>query len=99
MTAAPRRPGDQSYDGLIVSADLPDGWHLPSRFPGERDDDASAQIDAILGYNDQVTTEADRQAQLDSEQNETIDGRWRYDDTPRALADRCVPWASFLIGS
>ncbi len=78
MTAAPRRPGDQSYDGLIVSADLPDGWHLPSRFPGEREDDASAQIDALLGYNDQVTTEADRQAQLDSEQNETIDGRWRY---------------------
>jgi len=78
VTAAPRRPGDQSYDGLIVSADLPDGWHLPTRFPGERDDDASAQIDALLGYNDQVTTETDRQAQLDSEQNETIDGRWRY---------------------
>ena len=78
MPASPRRPGDQSYDGLIVSADLPDGWHLPSRFPGERDDDASAQIDAILGYNDHVVTEGQRQAQLDSEANETIDGRWRY---------------------
>src|SRR6218665_3717319 len=36
VTTAPRRPGDQSYDGLIVQADLPDGWHLPSRFPGGR---------------------------------------------------------------
>ncbi|WP_454119110.1 hypothetical protein [Microbacterium lacticum] len=78
MPASPRRPGDQSYDGLIVSADLPDGWYLPSRFPGERDDDASEQIDAILGYNDQAVTEGQRQAQLDSEANETIDGRWRY---------------------
>ena len=78
MPASPRRPGDQSYDGLIVSADLPAGWHLASRFPGERDDDASEQIDAILGYNDQAVTDADRQAQLDSEANETIDGRWRY---------------------
>ena len=75
MPASPRRPGDQSYDGLIVRADLPDGWHLASRFPGERDDDASAQIDAILGYNDHVVTEGQRQAQLDSEAN---DGRWRY---------------------
>lgn len=78
MLASPRRPGDQSYDGLIVSADLPDGWYLPSRFPGERDYDASEQIDAILGYNDQAVTEGQRQAQLDSEANETIDGRWRY---------------------
>ena len=23
MPASPRRPGDQSYDGLIISADLP----------------------------------------------------------------------------
>lgn len=78
MPASPRRPGDQSYDGLIVAADLPDGWHLASRFPGERDDDVSEQIDAILGYNDQAVTNADRQTQLDSEANETIDGRWRY---------------------
>ena len=66
MPASPRRPGDQSYDGLIVSADLPDGWHLASRFPGERDDDASEQIDAILGYNDQAVADDDRQAQFDS---------------------------------
>lgn len=71
------RPGDQSYDGLLVQDDLPGGWHLPDRFPGERTDDASAFLDEALGYNDQVTT-ADRQAQVDSEQNETIDGRWRY---------------------
>ncbi|RGE18832.1 hypothetical protein [Leucobacter sp. wl10] len=78
MHPSPQRTGDQSYDGLIVQSDLPDGWYLPSRFPGERDDDASEQIDAILGYNDQSSTEADRQTQLDSETNETIDGRWRY---------------------
>ena len=72
------RPGDQSYDGLLVQDDLPDGWHLPDRFPGERTEDASAFLDEALGYNDQVVTAEDRQAQLDSEQHETIDGRWRY---------------------
>lgn len=78
MPPTPRRPGDQSYDGLLVQADLPSGWLLPDRFPGERDDDASGQIDAILGYNDQIVTERDRQAELGSEQNSTLDGRWRY---------------------
>jgi len=72
------RPGDQSYDGLLVQDDLPTGWYMPRRFPGERADDASAFLDEALGYNDQVQTEEDRQAQLDSDQNETIDGRWRY---------------------
>jgi hypothetical protein len=78
MLTAPRLPGDQTYDGLLVQADLPVGWHLASRFPGERPDDASDEIDRILGYNDQAVTENDRRAQLDSEQNETIAGRWRY---------------------
>jgi hypothetical protein len=78
MPTAPRSPGDQTYDGLLVQADLPSGWYLPSRFPGERPDDASIEIDRILGYNDQAVTEHDRRAQLESEQNETIDGRWRY---------------------
>lgn len=78
MPTAPRLPGDQTFDGLLLPADLPAGWHLASRFPGERPDDASGEIDAALGYNDQVRTEADRQAQLDSEHDETIDGRWRY---------------------
>lgn len=64
---------DQSEDGLIVQADLPAGWHLASRFPGERSDDASDEIDHILGYDDQATGE-----RTDSEQNETVDGRWRY---------------------
>lgn len=77
-TSTGHRPGDQSYDGLLVQDDLPDGWHLPDRFPGERPDDASAFLDEALGYNDQVVTAQDRQAQLASEQNETIDGRWRY---------------------
>lgn len=72
------RPGDQSYDGLLVPDDLPNGWHLPDRFPGERADDASAFLDEALGYNDQITTAEDRRVQRDSEQNETIDGRWRY---------------------
>lgn len=78
MPTAPRLPGDQTYDGLLVQADLPTGWYLPSRFPGERPDDASDEIDRILGYNDQAVTEHDRRAQLESDENETIDGRWRY---------------------
>src|SRR5687768_9466235 len=78
MSTAPRLPGDQTYDGLLVPSDLPAGWHLPRRFPGERPDDASDQLDTLLGYNDQSGTSDDRQAQLDSEQNETVDGRWRY---------------------
>src|SRR5665647_630900 len=78
MSTAPRLPGDQTYDGLLVPDDLPAGWHLPSRFPGERPDDASGAIDALLGYDDQTATGEEREAELDSEQNETIDGRWRY---------------------
>jgi len=78
MPTASRLPSDQTYDGLLVQADLPPGWHLASRFPGERYDDASDEIDRILGYSDQITTEDDRRAQLESEQNETVDGRWRY---------------------
>lgn len=67
------RSGDQSYDGLLVADDLPEGWYLPNRFPGERDDDASGEIDAVLGYDDQG-------AAADSDQNETTGGRWRYLD-------------------
>ncbi|MCL3859558.1 hypothetical protein [Actinotalea sp. K2] len=78
MSTAPRLPGDQTYDGLLVPDDLPAGWHLPRRFPGERPDDASAAIDALLGYDDQTVEDEERQAQLDSEQIETLDGRWRY---------------------
>jgi hypothetical protein len=78
MPMVPPLPGDQTYDGLLVQDDLPAGWHLANRFPGERPDDASDEIDAVLGYNDQVATENPRRAQLESEQNELIDGRWRY---------------------
>lgn len=78
MSTAPHRPGDQTYDGLLVQDDLPAGWYLPSRFPGERPDDASGEINAALGYDDQTVTDEDQQAGLDSEQNETVDGRWRY---------------------
>ena len=67
------RTGDQSADGLLRQADLPAGWHLASRFPGERPEDASDEIDRVLGYDDQATDEA-----ADSEQNEAADGRWRY---------------------
>ncbi|HEX4057666.1 MAG TPA: hypothetical protein VHX87_05050 [Galbitalea sp.] len=78
MPIASPSPGDQSYDGLLVETDLPDGWYLPSRFPGERNDDASDLIDALLGYNDHVRTEDQRVGQLESDQAETIDGRWRH---------------------
>lgn len=74
----PFPPGWQQYDELLTEEDLPEGWYLPSRFPGERDDDASAEIDAMLGYNDWAVTEEAKQYLLESEQNETIDGRWRY---------------------
>ncbi|OZB49993.1 MAG: hypothetical protein B7X40_04020, partial [Cellulomonas sp. 14-74-6] len=63
---------------MLIQDDLPPGWYLPSRFPGERPDDASHDIDAALGYDDQADTDEDRRAQLDSEENEAIDGRWRY---------------------
>ena len=71
---------NQSEDGLIRPEDLPRGWHLPTRFPGERSDDASAQIDDILGYDDWAATgsSSSADAQPESEQNETVDGRWRY---------------------
>lgn len=78
MPTPPRRPGDQTYDGLLVPDDLPAGWYLPPRFPGERPDDASAAIDALLGYDDQTTEDEDLKSQRESEENETLDGRWRY---------------------
>lgn len=78
MSTAPGRPGDQTFGGLLVQDDLPAGWYLPSRFPGERPDDASGEIDALLGYDDQTVTAEEQKAQLESEQNETVDGRWRY---------------------
>lgn len=67
------RPGDQRADGLLIQADLPAGWNLAARSSGERTDDASDEIDRVLGYDDQETGES-----ADSEQNETADGRWRY---------------------
>ena len=69
---------NQSEDGLIRPEDLPDGWYLPVRFPGERSDDASAQIDEVLGYDDWAAAGGGADAQPQSEQNETADGRWRY---------------------
>ncbi|GGI45564.1 hypothetical protein BCL57_001675 [Agromyces flavus] len=78
MLDSPHRPGDQTYDGLLLAEDLPEGWNLPSRFPGERDDDASAQIDAVLGYDDSATTESQMNAHRTSDENGTMDGRWRY---------------------
>jgi hypothetical protein len=68
---------NQSDDGLIRPEDLPGGWHLPTRFPGERSDDTSAQIDEVLGYDDSDAA-GSGPAQDESEQNETVDGRWRY---------------------
>ncbi len=69
---------NQSQDGLLVQADLPDGWYLPNRYPGERSDDASAEIDKLLGYNDWVNTDEQARWQKASGENEPIDGRWRY---------------------
>lgn len=73
MALPTSRPWDQSEDGLIALTDLPAGWHLAARFPGERSDDASDEIDRMLGYDDQSASD-----NVDSRQNETADGRWRY---------------------
>lgn len=73
MALPTSRPWDQSTDGLIEQSDLPSGWHLAARFPGERADDVSDEIDQVLGYDDQAASSSG-----DSEQNETTDGRWRY---------------------
>lgn len=67
------RPWNQSEDGLIIQADLPAGWHLAARFPGERADDASDEIDRVLGYGDQTPGTSAKYAE-----NETAGGRWRY---------------------
>jgi len=78
--AASRSPfSAQSVDGLLLAEDLPKGWHLPDRFPGEHDTDASAQIDAVLGYDDWNTSgEPTHEAEPDAVVNETDSGRWRY---------------------
>lgn len=67
------QPGDQAADGMLTRGDLPAGWHLAGRFPGERQDDGSAEIDRILGYDDHG---AGRDG--GSDHNETTDGRWKY---------------------
>jgi hypothetical protein len=78
MPAPAARPSRQSSDDLIVQADLPDGWYLPDRFPGERDDDRSAVIDEVLGYDDWAATAEEGREPRESAQNESIDGRWKY---------------------
>lgn len=78
MSDSPHRPGDQSHDDLLHQDDLPEGWYLHLRFPGDRDDDPSLEIDELLGYNRWLTTEHEQYRVAESEQNETIDGRWRY---------------------
>ncbi|WP_448073579.1 hypothetical protein [Georgenia yuyongxinii] len=74
MALPTARPWDQAADGMLTQADLPAGWHLAARFPGERSDDASGEIDRVLGYDDQAAGGDD----ADSGQNETTEGRWRY---------------------
>ncbi|WP_407342213.1 hypothetical protein [Pengzhenrongella phosphoraccumulans] len=78
MSTKPHRRRDQADDEFLVQEDLPAGWRLAGPFPGERLDDASGEIDAVLGYDDQTVTGEEQQALLESEQNETVDGRWRY---------------------
>lgn len=73
MALSTPRPWDQTADRLITQDDLPAGWHLVARFPGERADDASDEIDRVLGYDDQASG-----GDAASEQSETTDGRWRY---------------------
>ena len=78
MSTTSRRPGDQTDDEFLVQEDLPPGWYLPCRFPGERLDDAGGEMDALLGYVDQTVIDEEQQAQPDPVQDETVDGRWRH---------------------
>ncbi|MGV8967827.1 MAG: hypothetical protein ACOH2F_16310 [Cellulomonas sp.] len=77
MSTTPHRPGDQTDAELLVHEDLPVGWCRAGRFPGKCSDDASGEIDALLGFDDQTVTDEEHVAPLDVEQNETVDGRWR----------------------
>ena len=75
----------QDADGLLTQADLPEGWFLPTRFPGERSGDDSAQFDKLLGYDDswagrnpEAAARVVTPAPPDVEYNQPADGRWRY---------------------
>ena len=79
MPPIPDAPRSQRLDSLIRQEDLPEGWYLPDRYPGERDgEDISDTIDQVLGYDDSTVTEEQKRSQMESELPETIDGRWRY---------------------
>lgn len=75
----PDAPRSQRLDSLLQPDDLPEGWYLTDRYPGERHgEDISDLIDQILGYDDSQVTEEQRRNQMESDLPETIDGRWRY---------------------
>jgi hypothetical protein len=74
----PVPPRDQSHDDLLHQQDLPEGWYLHRLFPGDRDVDPSLEIDELLGYNRWLTMEHEQYRVAVSDQNETIDGRWRF---------------------
>ncbi|AWB96265.1 hypothetical protein DCE93_11910 [Agromyces badenianii] len=78
MPGTPRRPADQSHDDLLHQDDLPEGWYLHVGFPGDRAEDPSLEIDELLGYNRWLMMEHEQYRVAESDQNETIDGRWRY---------------------
>ncbi|QTE30346.1 hypothetical protein [Pengzhenrongella sicca] len=78
MSTVSRGPSDQVDDELLVLADLPAGWDLLSRSAGKRPEDASVELDAVLGYVDQTLTDEEPQAQRDPDRNGTAGGRWRY---------------------
>lgn len=79
MPPIPDTPSSQRLGELIRQEDLPAGWYLPDRYPGERDgEDISDTIDQVLGYDDSQTTEEQKSSQMESDLPETIDGRWRY---------------------
>ncbi|MDR2567665.1 MAG: hypothetical protein LBC97_16750 [Bifidobacteriaceae bacterium] len=76
MPIAPPPADGAPNDELLVAADLPPGWRLPNHRPGERPDAASAAIDRALSYDDWAATDGERRSQAESDQNETVDGRW-----------------------
>lgn len=79
MQMKPDKALGQWTESLIQQDDLPKGWYLPNRYPGERNqEDISNIIDEVLGYNDHIVTEEDRRYQFESDTVTSIDGRWRY---------------------
>jgi len=75
----PCRPWDQAWDNLLTQADLPKGWYLPRRYPGEHDDhDMTPAIDKALGYDDAASMAEQEERWNRTDELGVPFVRWRY---------------------